>query len=65
MSVLEQSLEINDLIVHLKKLEKEKNIKPKEIKRKRHIHQNATALKTLSKILSTICNSKDERMIGL
>lgn len=44
MSILEKGLEINDLIVHLKKLEKENNIKPKEIKRKRHTHQNATAL---------------------
>jgi len=47
-----------------KRLKKGK-IKPEEIRRKRPIHQNAAAFKTLSKILSTICTCKDKRMMGL
>lgn len=53
----------NYLIVHLKRLEKKKS----NLKR---LKEKAASIrmqqfKTLSKILSTICSSKDERMIGL
>lgn len=55
----EEILEINDLIVYLKRLEKEEKIKPKEVRRKRHIHQKQQILK-LSKILSIICTSQEK-----
>lgn len=56
----EEILEINDLIVYLKRLEEEEKIKPKEVQRKKAHSSEATDFKTLSKILSITCTSQDK-----
>lgn len=62
-----ESLKINDVIVHLKRLEKEEKIKPKEIRRKRHIHQKQRLLKHFQRfwVLFVPLKLKDDRALEL